>query len=206
MIVFSALSLFSLRAMDAPQKDAPKPGVYIAEIDNQTNEHVRVSAYAVESNVSGSLRRQYHVKKDADNKPIVNLAKTVCPGQKFIQFIPIKMSEQEVDYNYPTCVAHLQIEPTDRAGMEQRFWLYKINKPGLMNFAIQSWDKRFRCNYITNEESVPSCQPNNLFTLVKVLIEKNDLSGTKISSKTVPQMPEQTSEKPGRRIIIRRKK
>ena len=77
---------FNIFGMEEPSKLPLRPGVYLTEIDNQTDEHMRISTCRIEPTFKYEQLSGFSIKMDDNKNPIINeVLKTVCPGKKITQ-------------------------------------------------------------------------------------------------------------------------
>ena len=110
-----------------------------------------------------------------------------------------------------TIAANLRIDRIDHPEKNaEHFWLHRTNEYDGVLVYIKSRDTLGGLfGMMAEYKQVKSSEPESLFALVKVVIEKPNLLGIKVSAEIVSEMPELPKEeepkKAPRRIIIRRK-
>ena len=197
--------------MERPQLPPLKPGVYITEIDNQTEEHIRVSTCEIEAKYKYENEGvdRFEDRQDKDRQPFMNVLKIICPKEKIIEMMPIAMLGPLKDkHGHMTSAAHLTVEPLNHPRSIKHFWVHRrnyyyefdfwINSGGLFGGALGDFQSH-KC-LKQNQDS--------LFALIKVIIEKPDLRVIKMSCQIVPELPKPAIEekpKAPRMIYIHRK-
>ena len=122
--------IFNCFAMEVSSTPPLKPGVYLTEIDNQTDEHMRISVCGIEPEFIYGQLTGFCLKMDNDRNPLITALKTVCPGKKITEIIPIAMTNPLLNKNREmTCAANLRIDRIDHPEKNpEYFWLYRTNE------------------------------------------------------------------------------
>lgn len=212
-LVFISIHLF---AMEEAPRSQLTPGVYLAEVDNQSDEHIRISICDIEPEYQYQEQQLigFRCRTDYDKNPFMKFLKLVHPGQKVTEIIPIPMSHPVLNRNREmTSAAALRIDRIEHPEKKpEQFWLHRTNEYNALVFYIKSRDRLGGfMGAMPHYESSKSSKPDSLFTLIKLVIEKPHLLGMKISAQTVSQIPEPPKEEepknqPRRIRVIRKQR